>query len=274
MCGSLYMYVIPLLLAGKTSIEKRGLRASSVALHWRLMSAVAHSYFLIFFAGEKSLSYTLPLPVFLLIWFSSTFLKGSRTERLQLVNAVRGSNRPCAPHFLELDPKDEDMEFDLIELEQIPVGEPFALVVTILVKKITSYGWKYLKTYERRRKYEKLMLFFYPVKLWLVIVMIKSNKRKWTINIVLTEISFFILTQNKSSEPRTVQADLSSESMYYTGVRANVVKKASGKFVVGPNASKFVTNKLPKLKKKQSSSKGEPENTLEWNQVRQTFMSV
>lgn len=62
-------------------------------------------------------------------------LKGSRTERLQLVNAVRGSNRPCAPHFLELDPKQEDVEFDLIELEQIPVGDPFALVVTITVRK-------------------------------------------------------------------------------------------------------------------------------------------
>ncbi|ODN01465.1 Hemocyte protein-glutamine gamma-glutamyltransferase [Orchesella cincta] len=99
--------------------------------------------------------------------------EGSRTERLQLVNAVRGSNRPCAPHFLELDPKEEDVEFDLIELEEIPVGDPVPFVVTIT---------------------------------------------------------------NKSSEPRTVQADLSVESMYYTGVRASIVKKASGKFSVQPNA--------------------------------------
>lgn len=43
--------------------------------------------------------------------------------------------------------------------------------------------------------------------------------------------------KNNSSEPRTVQADLSAESMYYTGVRANIVKKASGRFQVSPNAS-------------------------------------
>jgi len=49
------------------------------------------------------------------------------------VNAVRGSNRQGAAHFFELNPKEEDMDFDLIELETVPVGEPFSLVVKIIV---------------------------------------------------------------------------------------------------------------------------------------------
>jgi hypothetical protein len=49
------------------------------------------------------------------------------------VNAVRGSNRQGAAQFFERNPKEEDMEFDLIELEQVPVGELFSLVVKIIV---------------------------------------------------------------------------------------------------------------------------------------------
>lgn len=55
-------------------------------------------------------------------------------ERLQLVNAVQGSNRQGAASFFELNPKDKDVDFDLIELEQVPVGEPFSLVVKITVR--------------------------------------------------------------------------------------------------------------------------------------------
>lgn len=90
-----------------------------------------------------------------------------------MVNAVRGSNRQGAGRFLEMDPKPEDMEFDLIELEQVSVGDPFSLVV-----KIT----------------------------------------------------------NNSNETRTVQADLMAESIFYTGVRGKLVKRATGKFIVRPNS--------------------------------------
>ncbi|XP_021954113.1 hemocyte protein-glutamine gamma-glutamyltransferase [Folsomia candida] len=100
--------------------------------------------------------------------------EGTRMERLQLVNAVQGSNRQGAASFFELNPKDKDVDFDLIELEQVPVGEPFSLVV-----KIT----------------------------------------------------------NKSKETRTVQADLTAESMYYTGVKGKLVKRAAGKFVVRPDSN-------------------------------------
>ena len=57
---------------------------------------------------------------------------GTRSERLALYNAVRGTAR--APQFFEV-PSDaiSDMEFDLLDLDRIPVGEPFAVIVTINV---------------------------------------------------------------------------------------------------------------------------------------------
>lgn len=44
--------------------------------------------------------------------------------------------------------------------------------------------------------------------------------------------------KNKSSERRTIQAILSAGSVYYTGVKAHLVKRASGDFVLQPNAGK------------------------------------
>lgn len=43
---------------------------------------------------------------------------------------------------------------------------------------------------------------------------------------------------NKSSETRTVQAILSAGSVYYTGVKANLVKRATGEFDLQPYSSK------------------------------------
>lgn len=72
-------------------------------------------------------------------------------------------------------PGKEDVEFDLVELERVNIGEPFAVTVNI---------------------------------------------------------------KNKSDQTRTIQAILSAGSVYYTGVKANLVKRASGDFVLQPNASK------------------------------------
>nr|XP_033341897.1 hemocyte protein-glutamine gamma-glutamyltransferase-like [Megalopta genalis]XP_033341898.1 hemocyte protein-glutamine gamma-glutamyltransferase-like [Megalopta genalis]XP_033341899.1 hemocyte protein-glutamine gamma-glutamyltransferase-like [Megalopta genalis]XP_033341900.1 hemocyte protein-glutamine gamma-glutamyltransferase-like [Megalopta genalis]XP_033341901.1 hemocyte protein-glutamine gamma-glutamyltransferase-like [Megalopta genalis] len=43
--------------------------------------------------------------------------------------------------------------------------------------------------------------------------------------------------KNKSDQPRTIQAILSAGSVYYTGIKANLVKRASGDFVLQPNAT-------------------------------------
>lgn len=43
--------------------------------------------------------------------------------------------------------------------------------------------------------------------------------------------------QNNSGEERMVRAALSAASVYYTGVKAHIVKKASGTFAVQPYSS-------------------------------------
>lgn len=45
--------------------------------------------------------------------------------------------------------------------------------------------------------------------------------------------------KNKSNETRTIQAILSAGSVYYTGVKANLVKRASGDFALQPNAGEI-----------------------------------
>lgn len=72
-------------------------------------------------------------------------------------------------------PGKEDVEFDLMELERVNIGEPFA--VTVYIK-------------------------------------------------------------SRSDEPRTIQAILSAGSIYYNGVKAHLVKRASGDFVLQPHAGK------------------------------------
>ncbi|XP_071559341.1 hemocyte protein-glutamine gamma-glutamyltransferase [Temnothorax nylanderi] len=98
--------------------------------------------------------------------------EGTEVERLTLYRAVRSTE--MAKRFYSLpSPGKEDVEFDLIELERVNIGEPFAVTVNI---------------------------------------------------------------KNKSDETRTIQAILSAGSVYYNGVKANLVKRASGDFVLQPNA--------------------------------------
>lgn len=97
---------------------------------------------------------------------------------MTLYRAVRSTE--MAKRFYSLpSPGKEDVEFDLVELERVNIGEPFAVTVDI---------------------------------------------------------------KNKSNETRTIQAILSAGSVYYTGVKANLVKRASGDFALQPNAGEiFVT---------------------------------
>lgn len=92
-----------------------------------------------------------------------------------MYRAIRSTDR--AKKFYSLpEPNKEDVQFDLVDLERVNIGEPFAVTVNI---------------------------------------------------------------KNKSNKPRTIQAILSAGSVYYTGVKANLVKRASGDFVLQPNASKI-----------------------------------
>lgn len=104
-------------------------------------------------------------------------LLGTEVERLTLYRAVRSTE--MAKRFYSLpSPGKEDVDFDLVELERVNIGEPFAVTVNIT---------------------------------------------------------------NKSNETRTIQAILSAGSVYYTGVKANLVKRASGDFTLQPNAGEKKT---------------------------------
>ncbi|XP_029050164.2 hemocyte protein-glutamine gamma-glutamyltransferase-like [Osmia bicornis bicornis] len=99
--------------------------------------------------------------------------EGTEAERLTLFRAVRSTE--VAKRFYSLpSPGKEDVEFDLVDLERVNIGQPFALTVNI---------------------------------------------------------------KNKSDQPRTIQAILSAGSVYYNGVKANLVKRASGDFTLQPNAT-------------------------------------
>lgn len=99
--------------------------------------------------------------------------EGTEVERLTLYRAVR--NTELAKRFYSLpSPAKEDVEFDLVDIERVNIGQPFAVVVNM---------------------------------------------------------------KNKSNQIRTIQAVLSAGSVYYTGIKAHLVKRASGDFVLQPNAS-------------------------------------
>lgn len=96
--------------------------------------------------------------------------EGTEAERLAVYNAVRGV--PRAQELYEIPNKDkEDVVFDLVDIDTVPFGEKFTVVVNI---------------------------------------------------------------ENKAAEERTIRAMLSSSSVYYTGTFAKDIKKAQGKFKVGP----------------------------------------
>lgn len=99
--------------------------------------------------------------------------EGSEAERLTLYRAVRSTS--LAKKFYSLpSPAKEDVEFDLVDLDRVNIGEPFSVIVNM---------------------------------------------------------------KNKSNQPRTIQAILSAGSVYYTGVKAHLVKRAAGDFVLEPQAS-------------------------------------
>lgn len=59
--------------------------------------------------------------------------EGTEAERLALYNGIRGSER--AKRFYAIpDATNEDVEFDLIELDKINIGEPFNVSVKITNK--------------------------------------------------------------------------------------------------------------------------------------------
>ncbi|XP_076766977.1 hemocyte protein-glutamine gamma-glutamyltransferase [Xylocopa sonorina] len=99
--------------------------------------------------------------------------EGTEAERLTLYRAVRSTE--LAKRFYSMpSPAAEDVEFDLVDIERVNIGQPFAVIVNM---------------------------------------------------------------KNKSKEPRTIQAILSAGSVYYKGIKAHLVKRASGNFVLQPQAS-------------------------------------
>lgn len=107
-----------------------------------------------------------------------TFFSGTQAERITLYRAVRGTER--AKRFYALpDPAKEDVEFELVDVERVMIGEPFAVTVNI---------------------------------------------------------------KNKSTAVRNIQAILSAGSVFYNGVKANMVKRADGDFAVQPGASKSIVS--------------------------------
>ncbi|XP_033364165.1 hemocyte protein-glutamine gamma-glutamyltransferase-like [Bombus vosnesenskii] len=99
--------------------------------------------------------------------------EGTEVERLTLYRAVR--NTELAKRFYSLpSPAKEDVEFDLVDIERVNIGQPFAVIVNM---------------------------------------------------------------KNKSNQIRTIQAVLSAGSVYYTGIKAHLVKRASGDFILQPHAS-------------------------------------
>nr|CAD7411873.1 unnamed protein product [Timema poppensis] len=102
--------------------------------------------------------------------------EGSATERLALMNAVRGVER--AKRFYELPSiSREELEFELVDLDKVNIGESFNVVVNI---------------------------------------------------------------NNKSNSVKTVKAILSAASVYYTGIKAHLIKKASGDFQVQPKSKELL----------------------------------
>ncbi|XP_022920675.2 hemocyte protein-glutamine gamma-glutamyltransferase-like [Onthophagus taurus] len=106
--------------------------------------------------------------------------EGTEAERLSLYNAVRSTR--LAKNFYALpDPNLEDIEFDLVELDRIRIGEDFSVIVRM---------------------------------------------------------------KNKCDEERNVRAVLSSTSVFYTGIKANLVKKAEGIFKLKPHSSERLELKI------------------------------
>ena len=66
------------------------------------------------------------------MFFILNLFTGTKEERIALLNAVRGSSR-AKRFFAYPDAKNEDVEFDLMELERVPIGQSFNVTITIKV---------------------------------------------------------------------------------------------------------------------------------------------
>ncbi|KAK4873340.1 hypothetical protein RN001_015369 [Aquatica leii] len=102
--------------------------------------------------------------------------EGTQAERVSLMNAVRGLQTAQSFFDVPADAKN-DVDFDLIDLDKIKIGEDFDIVVNI---------------------------------------------------------------KNKSNEVRNIRAVMSASSVFYTGVKAQLIKKAEGSFSVPPNQSEIM----------------------------------
>jgi len=92
----------------------------------------------------------------------------------------------------------EDVVFDLVELERVPIGESFNVVVTVQVMYQTAV--------------------YYTSHYFLILNC--------------------VILQNRSSSVRSVNAVLSATTNFYNGVKAHEVRRANGIFVLQPMARK------------------------------------
>ncbi|KAK5640144.1 hypothetical protein RI129_010955 [Pyrocoelia pectoralis] len=99
--------------------------------------------------------------------------EGTESERVSLMNAVRGL-KSAQTFFSVPENIEADVDFDLVDLDKIKIGEDYEIVVNI---------------------------------------------------------------NNKSNEVRNIRAVLSSSSVFYTGVKAKLIKKAEGSFSVKPRST-------------------------------------
>ncbi|XP_031346704.1 hemocyte protein-glutamine gamma-glutamyltransferase-like [Photinus pyralis] len=99
--------------------------------------------------------------------------EGTEFERVSLMNAVRGL-KSAQSFFSVPENIKADVDFDLVDLDKIKIGEDYEIVVNI---------------------------------------------------------------NNKSDEVRHIRAVLSSSSVFYTGVKAKLIKKAEGSFSVPPRST-------------------------------------
>ncbi|BES89269.1 Transglutaminase family [Nesidiocoris tenuis] len=113
------------------------------------------------------------------MWDVTGFYKsaeGSREERMAVFNAVRGTDRAHALYDFPAEGQ-EDVFFDLVEIDKIHFGQPFDLTVNI---------------------------------------------------------------ENRSNEVRNIDAVLTSDSIFYTGVTVHRLKRAEGHFQMEPHSSQIL----------------------------------
>ena len=92
----------------------------------------------------------------------------------------------------------------------------------------------------------------YKVSLFLhVSFFIRAFLITYYVRALLAHIMILCL-QNQSRSDRTVRVVMSSTSVFYTGVKAHLVKKGQGEFTLAPNESKtFILDRFGKWPRKE-----------------------